>query len=98
MTGAFSSALNRTSPADRFAVDNTFALPVNQHLLELGAAFVVHSATKYLCGHSDLPAGALMGSKELLMPVWNWRKNLGSMIAPTTASLLACGLVVRVRK
>ena len=83
------------------AVDNTFASPVNQRPLELGADFVVHSATKYLGGHSDLTAGALMGSKELLLPVWNWRKNLGSMIAPGTASLLARSLrtlVVRVRQ
>lgn len=83
------------------AVDNTFASPVNQRPLELGADFVVHSATKYLGGHSDLTAGALMGSKERLMPVWNWRKNLGSMIAPATASLLARSLrtlVVRVRQ
>ncbi|MBN8455862.1 aminotransferase class I/II-fold pyridoxal phosphate-dependent enzyme [Accumulibacter sp.] len=83
------------------AVDNTFASPVNQRPLELGADLIVHSATKYLGGHSDLTAGALMGSKELLMPVWNWRKNLGSMIAPATASLLARSLrtlVVRVRQ
>lgn len=83
------------------AVDNTFASPVNQRPLELGADFVVHSATKYLGGHSDLTAGALMGSKDLLMHVWNWRKNLGSVIAPTTASLLARSLrtlVVRVRQ
>ncbi len=85
----------------RVAVDNTFASPVNQRPLELGADFVVHSATKYLGGHSDLTAGALMGSKELLMPVWNWRKNLGSMIAPETASLLSRSLrslVVRIRQ
>ncbi|KAB2931217.1 MAG: aminotransferase class I/II-fold pyridoxal phosphate-dependent enzyme [Candidatus Contendobacter sp.] len=85
----------------RVVVDNTFASPVNQRPLELGADFVIHSATKYLGGHSDLTAGALMGSKELLMPVWNWRKNLGSMIGPATASLLARSLrtlVVRVRQ
>ena len=85
----------------RVAVDNTFASPVNQRPLELGADFVVHSATKYLGGHSDLTAGVLMGSKELLTPVWNWRKNLGSMIAPETAALLSRSLrtlVVRVRQ
>lgn len=85
----------------RVAVDNTFASPVNQRPLELGADLVVHSATKYLGGHSDLTAGALMGSRELLQPVWNWRKNLGSMIAPETAALLSRSLrtlVVRVRQ
>lgn len=83
------------------AVDNTFASPVNQRPLELGADIVMHSATKYLGGHSDLTAGALMGPKELLEPIWNWRKNLGSMISPVTASLLDRSLrtlVIRVRQ
>lgn len=83
------------------AVDSTFASPVNQHPLEFGADFVMHSATKYLGGHSDLTAGALMGAKDLLLPVWAWRKNLGSMMAPETAALLARSLrtlVVRVRR
>ena len=85
----------------RLVVDNTFASPVNQRPLELGADFVVHSATKYLGGHSDITAGALMGSKDLLAPVWNWRKNLGQMIAPETAALLSRSLrtlVVRVER
>ena len=83
------------------AVDNTFASPVNQSPLALGADFVVHSATKYLGGHSDLTAGVLAGSKELVAPVWPWRKNLGSMIAPETAALLSRSLrtlVVRVER
>ncbi len=71
------------------AIDNTFASPVNQNPLALGADFVVHSATKYLGGHSDITAGALMGSRHLLAPVWVWRKNLGTMVAPEVASLLA---------
>ena len=83
------------------AVDNTFASPVNQQPLALGADLVVHSATKYLGGHSDITAGALMGSKELLDAVWSWRKNLGQAPAPETAALLARSLrtlVVRVRQ
>ncbi len=71
------------------AVDNTFASPVNQNPLTLGADFVIHSATKYLGGHSDLTAGALMGSQHLLASVWDWRKNFGTTIAPDTAALLA---------
>ena len=71
------------------AVDNTFASPVNQQPLALGADFAVHSATKYLGGHSDLTAGAIMGRQELLLPIWNWRKNLGQTIAPEIAALLA---------
>jgi cystathionine beta-lyase/cystathionine gamma-synthase len=82
------------------AVDNTFASPVNQQPLALGADLAVHSATKYLGGHSDLTAGAVIGRQELLLPVWNWRKNLGQTIAPEIAALLARSirsLPVRVR-
>jgi len=81
-------------------VDNTFASPVNQQPLALGADLVVHSATKYLGGHSDITAGALMGTKALIEPVWPWRKNLGTTPAPETAALLARSLrtlVVRVQ-
>jgi len=73
-------------------VDNTFASPVNQNPLELGADIVVHSATKYLGGHSDITGGVIMGAKELLEPVWIWRKNLGQMMAPDVAFLLARSL------
>jgi cystathionine gamma-synthase len=82
-------------------VDNTFASPVNQQPLALGADLVVHNATKYLGGHSDITAGALLGPKELLDAVWPWRKNLGQAPAPETAALLARSLrtlVVRVRE
>jgi cystathionine gamma-synthase len=81
-------------------VDNTFATPVNQTPLDLGADLVVHSATKYLGGHSDLTGGAVIGNAELLAPISMWRKNLGQMIAPEVAFLLARSirtLVVRVR-
>lgn len=85
----------------KVAVDNTFASPVNQNPLAQGADFVIHSCTKYLGGHSDLTAGALIGATELLAPVWNWRKNLGTTIAPEIAALLARSirtLPVRVRQ
>jgi len=85
----------------RVAIDNTFASPVNQRPLRLGADFVVHSCTKFLGGHSDITGGAMMGSKELLAPVWNWRKNLGTTIAPEVAALLARSirtLPIRVRQ
>jgi cystathionine gamma-synthase/methionine-gamma-lyase len=83
------------------AVDNTFASPVNQQPLALGADLVVHSATKYLGGHSDLTAGALMGRAELVGPVFNWRKNLGTTPAPEICNQLARSirsLTVRVRQ
>lgn len=74
------------------AIDNTFASPVNQQVLPLGADIAVHSATKYLGGHSDLTGGALMGPKELIEPIAPWRKNLGQMMAPEIAALLSRSL------
>ena len=82
-------------------VDNTFASPINQRPLELGADLVIHSATKYLGGHSDLTAGALMASKALVKDVAAWRKNLGQLLSPETAALLSRSLrtlPVRVRQ
>lgn len=83
------------------AVDNTFASPVNQRPLDFGADLVLHSASKYLGGHSDITAGALMASAELAEPVATWRKNLGQIIAPETAALLSRSLrtlPVRIRQ
>jgi cystathionine gamma-synthase len=50
-------------------VDSTFATPINQRPLELGADLVLHSATKYLAGHNDVLAGALVGSRTLIQQV-----------------------------
>lgn len=83
------------------AVDNTFASPVNQNPLTLGADLVIHSATKYLGGHSDITAGAVMTSQERLAPIAAWRTSLGQIITPQTAALLSRSLrtlVVRVRQ
>lgn len=82
-------------------VDNTFASPINQQPLSLGADAVIHSATKYLGGHSDITAGALMTKKEIIQAVWPWRKNLGQMPSPEIAALLSRSLKtlsVRVRQ
>ena len=73
-------------------VDSTFAMPINQQPLALGADMVVHSATKYLGGHSDITAGVVMGSAKLLDPIWPWRQNLGCVLSPQVASLLSRSL------
>lgn len=96
--GAISERVRRMG--GRTCVDNTFATPVNQNPLALGADLVVHSATKYLGGHSDITAGAVMGSAALIGQISAWRKNLGQMLAPETAALLARSLrtlVLRVK-
>ena len=72
-------------------VDNTFASPVNQNPLALGADLVVHSATKYLGGHSDLIAGALVGPRALVDRV-DAKTYYGSSLDPFAAFLLARSL------
>lgn len=76
----------------KVVVDNTFATPINQNPLALGADLVMHSATKYLGGHSDITAGAVMASAALIAPIYQWRKNFGSLIAPSVAAQLSRSL------
>ncbi len=70
------------------AVDNTFLGPLWQHPLKLGADLVLYSATKYLGGHSDLIAGACLGSAALITRVKTMRTFLGTMAGPWTCWLL----------
>lgn len=74
------------------AIDNTIATPVNQRPLALGVDLVLHSATKYLGGHSDLIAGAVVGSKELVARVWETHHIIGPSLGPFEAWLLLRGL------
>jgi len=74
------------------AVDNTFATPYNQSPLSLGADFVIHSATKYLAGHSDLVAGAIIGPQKVIGRAVETMKLLGGCIDPLGAFLLLRGL------
>jgi methionine-gamma-lyase len=70
------------------AVDNTFLGPLWQRPLGLGADLVLYSVTKYIGGHSDLIAGACLGSDELLAPVRTLRTFLGTMAGPWTGWLV----------
>lgn len=74
------------------AIDSTFATPVNQQTLALGADLVIHSATKYLGGHSDLTGGVVAGQGKMLLPIQTWRKNMGQIMAPEVAHLLTRSL------
>ncbi|HJR58130.1 MAG TPA: aminotransferase class I/II-fold pyridoxal phosphate-dependent enzyme [Vicinamibacterales bacterium] len=73
-------------------IDNTFASPVNQQPLTLGVDIVMHSATKYLNGHSDVTAGVLAGGPSLLEPVQKARRMLGTVLDPHAAYALGRGL------
>lgn len=73
--------------------DNTFVTPFNQRPLELGVDAVIHSATKYLGGHSDLTAGVLVGSSELVEKARQGaNKYYGGNIAPQVAWLVLRGI------
>jgi methionine-gamma-lyase len=72
----------------RVVVDNTFLGPVFQHPLRHGADLVIYSATKFLGGHSDLIAGATLGSKALMKDVRAMRTFMGSMCDPNTGWML----------
>ncbi len=69
-------------------MDNTFASPINQNPLDLGVDVVVHSATKYIGGHSDIMAGAVASSKESIKAVREILKAFGGCINPADAYML----------
>jgi len=73
-------------------VDNTFASPINQQPLAMGVDIVMHSATKYLNGHSDVTAGAIAGPSALLQPVEKARRMLGGIVDPQAAYAIGRGL------
>lgn len=72
--------------------DNTFATPINQRPLELGIDAVIHSATKYIGGHHDATAGAVIGSREFIDPIWRFSLVAGATLSPFDSWLLLRGL------
>ena len=94
---------NRILDLDRFAdigrrhrvktvIDATFATPYNQRPLEYGVDIVMHSATKYLGGHNDLLAGAVLGSRDLVEAIRGLQGVTGAVVDPFAAYLLVRGL------
>ena len=82
-------------------IDNTFASPVNQNPIDFGIDIVIHSATKYLGGHSDILAGAVACSQEYMDKIWNVAKNLGGSLSDFMVWMLERSiktLVVRVKE
>ncbi|BCS89137.1 cystathionine gamma-synthase family protein [Pseudodesulfovibrio sediminis] len=73
-------------------VDNTFATPINQNPLLLGADLVLHSATKFLGGHADALGGVAVGSKELISTINSYREIVGNVLDPMAAYLLLRGM------
>jgi len=72
--------------------DNTFATPINQQPLALGADLVLHSATKFLGGHADALGGVLCGAPELVAKAYHYREITGASLDPMAAYLLLRGM------
>jgi cystathionine gamma-synthase len=73
-------------------IDGTFATPLNQRPIEFGMDLVLQSATKYLGGHNDILAGAVLGKKELVDKIRSLHKSMGGLIDPHCCYLLLRGL------
>ena len=73
-------------------VDNTLSTPINQNPLELGADIVLHSATKFLCGHSDALGGLVCGNKEAIDRIFHFREINGACLDPNPAYLILRGM------
>jgi len=72
--------------------DNTFASPINQRPADFGIDIIVHSATKYLGGHSDLTAGVICGTKAMVDNAWKKLLSFGGALAPFDTWLLLRGI------
>ena len=73
-------------------IDSTFATPINQRPLEFGIDLVIHSATKYLGGHNDLLAGAVLGSQSLISAIRDLQGITGAVPDPFSSYLLIRGI------
>jgi cystathionine gamma-synthase len=82
-------------------IDSTFATPVNQRALELGADVVLHSGTKYIAGHNDVMCGVLVGDPQHIAPIRDLHGILGGVVDPHAAYLALRGaktLALRVER
>ncbi|MCK5291494.1 MAG: aminotransferase class I/II-fold pyridoxal phosphate-dependent enzyme [Thermoplasmata archaeon] len=77
----------------KIMVDNTFATPINQRPLELGADVVIHSGSKYLNGHSDVIAGLVAGNRKDMEIIEEMRTTMGGSMDPHAAFLLQRGMM-----
>jgi cystathionine gamma-synthase len=86
--------LTRTARAQGavVVVDNTFATPILQQPLELGADLVLHSATKFLGGHADALGGVVCGKSDLIEQIYHYREINGAVLDPMAAYLLLRGM------
>ncbi|XP_042418014.1 cystathionine gamma-synthase 1, chloroplastic-like [Zingiber officinale] len=73
-------------------IDSTFASPINQKALNLGADLVLHSATKFIAGHNDVLGGCISGSEELISQIRLYHHVIGGVLNPNAAYLILRGM------
>lgn len=83
VVSAFAKANSLTS-----VIDNTFASPINQNPADFGIDIIIHSATKYLGGHSDICAGTVSSTQKNMDRIWKTAKNYGGSLSDQTVWLL----------
>ena len=79
-------------------IDNTFASPINQNPIDFGIDIMLHSATKYMGGHSDISAGAIAATTEHIERIWKTAINFGGNLSDQTVWLLERSLKYRCKK
>lgn len=89
---AISKIVHNYNPEIKVVVDNTFATPIYQKPLKMGADVVIHSCTKYICGHGDSVSGAAIFGKGLEKQLTHTQSDLGTTISPFDSWLLTRGL------
>lgn len=76
----------------KIVVDNTFATPILYKPIKNNAWLVLYSLTKYIAGHNDVIGGSISGDAVTIKSLWDWRKNLGTIMNPFEAYLVLRGL------
>lgn len=89
---AISKIVHGCNPKIKVVVDNTFATPIYQKPLKMGADIVIHSCTKYICGHGDSVSGAAVFGKEIEEQLTRAQSDLGTTMSPFDSWLLIRGL------
>jgi cystathionine gamma-synthase len=92
LEGAEAATSFATGMAAIVVADNTFATPMNQKPLALGADLVVHSATKFLGGHADALGGVVCGNARLVQQIYHFREITGATLDPMAAYLIIRGM------
>ncbi|RWW20187.1 hypothetical protein GW17_00015723 [Ensete ventricosum] len=85
-------ALDQNNVGALVYIDGTFASPVNQKALTLGADLILHSSTKFIAGHNDVLGGCISGSEELISKIRQYHHVIGGVLNPNAAYMILRGM------